>query len=108
MSKTKQKHKAKDGPGGFLAKNGEHDGNLVILFPGKYQKKFRRVVITKRDGSKERLKYTGKANADQFGPRQHWRGKEPIQKYGGAKVAAHQKTVVHIWRLRGARSGRVD
>lgn len=108
MKKKTEKHKARDGAGGFTAKNGEHDGKMVILFPGRFKQKFRRVVLVHKDGTKERMRYTGKDNPDSVGLRQHWRASKPIQEYRGFKVEAHQKTIVHIWRLRGARRGRID
>ena len=108
MPKKKEKHEARDGAGGFTAKNGEHDGNLVILFPGEFRQKFKKVILKHKDGRKERMKYTGKDNPDSKGPRQHWRGKYPIQEYGGFTVYSHQKTVIHTWRLKGVKKGRID
>lgn len=64
---------AKDGPGGFLWKAAERTGNLVVLFPGKFDELWDSVTAELQNGDIVPLYDTGWANADPDGLRQHWR-----------------------------------
>lgn len=95
----------KDGAGGFLWKHSEH-GGLVVLFPGSYKVKFKRVVILKPTGAREKLGFSGWANADHNGERQHWRhSKNPDQFPDRSVVRATFQTSIfstrqyHCWKI---------
>jgi len=99
---------SKDGPGGFLWKESEH-GGLVVLFPGKYKAQFKRVVVLKPSGARDKLDFSGWANPDQNGERQHYRSsKRPDQFPDRSVVRATFKTSVfsgnknHCWKVEDA------
>ena len=73
-------YSAQDGNGGFLWKESEHRG-LVVLLPGKYDIQFNKVQVIKPYGGKEPLHPTGWANSDADGPRQHWRLNKAISDF---------------------------
>lgn len=108
--KTRVDERAPDGPGGFVVKNGEHDGLFVAIFPAKFDKLFKKVTIIPKKGKKENLRCTGWGSPESNGKeRQHWRGKKTVQQYGnGTEVKAIEAGVVHVWTIKNASSGRVD
>ena len=73
-------HSSNDGPGGFLWKESEHRG-LVVLMPGKYDIQFNKIEVIRPYGKSEELYFTGWANADSDGPRQHWRLNKSISEF---------------------------
>ena len=90
----------RDGGGGFVMKNGEHTGNVVVILPGKFLVAFDSVTMVKKDGSEEYLQFSGWANPDHNGNRQHWRGKLPIKKYKtGSRIVAKHGENTCIWPL---------
>lgn len=64
---------SRDGSGGFLWKPSSDSGGLVVLFPGRFQTPFESVKVVTNGKVKEKLRFTGFANADAEGERQHYR-----------------------------------
>lgn len=95
---------ASDGPLGFLWKNGDHDGNAVVLLPKKFTRKFRSVSANRKNGKRERAFFTGYSN----GNRQTWRWKRPIDQFkDNSLVKAVRRKKTCKWRL-GDASRRND
>ena len=86
-----------DGPGGFLWKESDH-GGLVVLFPARYKRPFRSVGVFRRNRLVEQLFYTGKANGD----RQHWRSNMSITEFPDRrlKVRAFRRRRSICYRIR--------
>ena len=94
--------KGRDGPGGFLWKESDH-GGLVVLFPGKFQDKFKRVVVTKAGKRLNKLNFSGFANPDSTGERQHWRKRrKSINRFPkrSVTVRAVDKKLVRCWKVK--------
>lgn len=77
-----------DGASGFLWKESDH-GGLVVLFPTNYQSQFQKVlVLKKRKKTKRRfkrlasLRFSGFAN----GNRQHWRDSRSINRFPNKRL----------------------
>lgn len=86
---------ALDGPNGFLWKEAEH-GGLVVLFPYSYQKVFSGVTVIKNGKVHGELYYTGKANGD----RQHWRHHKNAGSFpNDSIVAAVLKGKTYCWQI---------
>jgi hypothetical protein len=84
-----------DGSGGFLWKPmSESDGNLVILFPSKFDKKFLDVLVEDLDGNVESGAFAGFTNPD----RQTWRFSKNGAEYTGV-VRADLITQECAWRV---------
>lgn len=82
-----------DGPGGFLWKESDH-GGLVVLFPKKFKRAFKRVRV-----GKDSLRYSGFANGD----RQHWRHSKSSREFADGslvKAIANKKHgKKHCWNI---------
>ena len=95
---------ARDGNEGFLLKNGESTGKVVILLPERFVNKFDAVTIERLDGSRETLSYSGFAN----GNRHHYRGSRPTSSYkGNSRVIATEPNNRCEWQLPNM-SSRID
>lgn len=96
---------ANDGPGGFLWKDGDHTGKLVVLLPGRYQVPFNRVTAERENGTIEALEYTGFANPDNEGERQHYRGNLPSARYKDfSLVIATEPGNTCSWKIKRAKN----
>lgn len=105
---TKQCQKVFNPGGGFIWKNSDHHGEagsphqgMVVIFPSKFPKEFKRVDVVSPDGKRSKLKYTGKAN----GGRQHWRDNHRLiggfSDYSVVK-AYHKRRKAYCWRIQKA------
>ena len=100
--------KANDGPGGFLWKESDH-GGLVVLLPAELPNATRVEVFQKQKGPKKknkkiaRLRSTGRANGD----REHWRDSRSIKEFpkGQVKVRAlfNPSGLKLCWKVKQAR-----
>ena len=98
-----------DGSGGFLWKPAaEHNPNLVVLFPGNFKEKFKEVKVTRKDGIRDPLRFTGWGNEDNYGNRQHWRANRPGASYKdyGIVEATDSKQICR-WKI-GLSKDRTD
>ena len=96
-----------DGSGGFLWKRAEH-GGLVVLFPGRYRNQFSSVDVVKNGSVKGELYYTGLANPDAEGLRQHWRHhNDPSSFPDDSIVVARRGNQTLCWQI-GRASQRND
>ncbi len=94
--------KSYDGPGGFLWKPvSESDGNLAVHFPGKFQKPFDSVKVTRKGGKIENLRYVGKGNPDSNGDRLLYRGSAPGQQYKALGLVEAQNGADNLctWKI---------
>ena len=93
--------RANDGNEGFLWRDGDHTGHLVVLLPKRFTAPFVSVTALRKDGTRDRLRYTGFANGD----RQHWRGDAPSRTYkSNSLVIAKEPGNKCEWQI--ARAGR--
>ena len=92
---------AQDGPGGFVLKNGDHTGLVVVLLPGRFSSQFDSVTIERLNGSRESLRFAGWANPDHgIGDRQHWRGTRKVADYQpGSQIIAKEVGNECRWQL---------
>jgi hypothetical protein len=94
---------AQDGPGGFLWKGAEGNNRLVVLLPGKFPVEFEQVTAVRKSGEEEQLMFTGFANPDGDGERQHWRGAAKPKKYAdNSVVTAWEGGNVCQWQIGNA------
>ena len=99
-----------DGGGGFLWKPvSESNKNLVILFPGRFQKKFDSVTITRKDGTEEKLVFSKFSNPDPAGLRQTWRAKLSGSAYKNrGLIVAREFKQTCTWKIPGKSGNRYD
>ena len=73
-----------DGPGNFLWKpEGDHTNALVVLLPERFESPFASMVVKRKSGESENLRFTGFSNGD----RQKWRGQLKGGRYTGSVEA---------------------
>ena len=96
---------AKDGPGGFLWKESDH-GGLVILLPGTYKVEAKRAIVVAPNGKRDKLKFTGWANPDHNGERQHYRHDRTSGSFSNKSVVKmifrkglFAKKETHCWKV---------
>ncbi|MCO6430772.1 MAG: hypothetical protein J5J00_07915 [Deltaproteobacteria bacterium] len=105
-----------DGYGGFLIKNSDKDGRIVVLTPGG--RNYVKASLLKFGSYKKitDLKDAGYGNPDSSGLRKHFRGSAPVQRYGKfifrAQLQPHyyDKSAdgeLHCWFVKSP-SSRVD
>ena len=105
---------AADGSGGFLWKEADR-GGWVVLFPGRFKVPFYEVLVLPakaRVGSDKRgpfdlsmaldsLRFAGLANPDKDGNRQHWRSKKSAKSFPDKSfvVATTQGGDLCVWQI---------
>ena len=103
----------RDGGGGFtykpesenprVTRDGSVRKTAVALFPGTFQSVFERVIFIRKNGQEEEADFTGFANADPNGLRQHWRPQFTGERYEGTiKAFGGNPSQECVWRLRDA------
>ena len=104
-AQCKEVLKANDGEKrGFLWKESDH-GGLVVLMPSKFKKRFRRVHVFRKGQRIAKLYYTGFANPDEGGDRQHWRFDQSLEEFPkrAVFVRAKLKKQVVCWKVKRPR-----